>query len=81
MSDEKTPSRFEELMRRMSLTKQFPIDLQPFNPAAPLEKAAAGEETEPPLYSAEWFRWVEGKYLGDDYLKASPAKKTAAKGD
>lgn len=34
-------------------------------------------EMEPPLYSAEWFRWVEGKYLGDDYLKPSPTKKTA----
>ena len=37
MADDKKPSRFEELMRGMGQTKQFPIDLQPINPAVPLE--------------------------------------------
>ena len=36
MADEKKPSLFEELIRRMGWTKQFPIDLQPINPAAPM---------------------------------------------
>jgi hypothetical protein len=38
MSDDKKPDDFAELMRRMGQTKQFPIDLQPINPAAPLKK-------------------------------------------
>jgi hypothetical protein len=42
MADEKKPSRFEELTRRMGQTKQFPIDLQPINPAAPVKNAAPG---------------------------------------
>ena len=25
------------------------------------------DDKEPPLNSAEWFTWVEGKYLGTDY--------------
>ena len=38
MADDKKPSRFEELMRRMGQTRQFPIDLQPINPAAPVRE-------------------------------------------
>lgn len=41
MTDDKKPSRFEELMRGMGRVKQFPIDLQPVNPAAPLEQDIA----------------------------------------
>lgn len=47
MTEDNKPSRFEELMRRMGQTKQFPIDLQPVNPAVPfpmaMRKALAGE--------------------------------------
>lgn len=38
MTDEKKPDDFAELMRRMGQTKQFPIDLQPINPATPTKK-------------------------------------------
>lgn len=38
MADDKKPDDFAKLMRRMGETKQFPIDLQPINPAAPLRE-------------------------------------------
>ncbi len=37
MADDKKPDDFAEIMRRMGQTKVFTIDLQPINPAAPVE--------------------------------------------
>ena len=48
MTNEKKPDRFEELMRRMAQTKQFPIDLQPINPAAPFQKEKKTRKTGEP---------------------------------
>lgn len=52
MADNEKPDDFAELMRRMGQTKQFPIDLQPINPAPPVEhfspakmRRALAEET------------------------------------
>ena len=57
-------------MRGMGRVKQFPIDLQPVNPAAPLEKAAEQDDTMPPLYSPEWWAWEGPKPCVWEYRPA-----------
>lgn len=38
MTEDKKPDAFAKLMRRMGQTQQFPIDVQPINPAAPVRE-------------------------------------------
>lgn len=39
MVGDKKSDYFQEIMRRMGQTKQLPIDLQPMNPAVPLQRS------------------------------------------